>query len=265
MLRPFLFFLISFVVTSAARAGAWLQNTGEGMAIVSGTYFTSDSFFDEAGNSQPQDRFRKHEMQAYGEFGATKDWTVGANLFLNRVAQSGEQNIGIADSEFFARRQLYRTDDMVISTQPLIKLPSLYRESNPPLGGSRSADGELSVLAGFAMPVMSSHDYLDTRVAYRARSKGLSSQFRGDIALGMYLRPDILLVPAIRSITSIHPDETNAFREDGEQDYDLLKTEIALHYQVSETDWLQLTAFQHSAGALAGAGVGVSIGLGRKF
>jgi len=265
VLRPALYVFCLSLFTEAAFAGAWLQPQGKGISVGSATAFTSDEYFDEAGARVSQATFRKYELQSYNEYGLSEHWTLGANLFFNRVTQSGTKNAGIADSEFFARRLLYQTDGMVISAQPLFKLPSDYADNTPPLGGSKSTDSELSILGGFHMPLISERDYLDMRAGYRIRSRGLSPQMRADVAYGIYLMQNLLVVPALRTVTSIHPDTNTVYREDGEQDYDLIKSELGLLYYMSDTHWLQFTVFQHNAGVLAGAGEGISIGIGNVF
>lgn len=257
--------LIYLILSSVANAGAWLQPQGKGMAVLNATTFSADSYFDADGNEQPQDRFEKHEANLYAEYGANENWTVGTNLFFNRVEQSGGQNNGLADSELFARRKLYKTQKNILSLQPLIKLRSYYNNDAPPRGGSTSTDAELSLLAGTKTPLVNAEDYVDARLGYRTRNHDLANQIRYDVSMGLHIMPQVQIIPAIRGVVVENPNDTQTFREDGEQDSQWLKAEITALYTLHESAWLQASLFQHVMGEQSGAGRGISIGAGRRF
>lgn len=257
--------LFPFLFAQSALAGAWTQAEGKGLFIGQATYFASDKFFDQDGQEQRQPTFRKFELQPYVEYGV-KDWlTVGGSTYLQRVNQSDDDNWGIADTELFARLRLWKGETRVISIQPLIKLPSEFSEGGTPRGGSRAVDAELSLLYGRSMKIFKKNGYTDMRVGYRVRGRGLNPQWRVDAAAGIFVTEDIQLIPAFRSVVTTKYDETGGFREDGEQDYDLAKAELTAAYHLNERGWMQLTYFEHIAGAFTGAGRGVSLGYAEAF
>lgn len=230
-------------------------------------YFQSDDFYDVDGSSVAQPAFRKWEIQPYMEYGAT-DWlTVGGSTFLQRVSQSGQSNEGLADTELFARSALWHSADghEHLSLQPLVKLPSFFTSSGTPRGGSRSTDVELSLLYGSNLEILSDRDFADLRVGYRTRSRGLNSQWRMDAALGVQLSEHIQLIPAARVILATQFDDSENFSENAEQDFDLLKLELTAAYHLDKEHWLQLTAFDHVAGAQVGAGRGLMLGIAERF
>ncbi len=251
-------------LATPALAGAWLQPEGHGLGIMQAAYFTGNEFFDRQGELQPQSRFTKYEIQPYGEYGLTDTITIGGTAFLHHVEQGGSDNFGLGDPEIFLRTRLWDDGKNIVSLQPLIKLPSFYDKATAPRGGSRSIDGELSLLYGRNLPILSDTDYIDTRIGYRWRSRGLSPQWRADAAFGTNIGEHWQVIPAIRAVYASDID-TGAFSEDGEQDYRLLKTDITTIYRLDEQRWLQLTLANHLLGENAGAGYGIALGYAEKF
>lgn len=262
-MRVLAIFFICFFVAPSAHAGAWLQQPGHGIALLQSTYFTSDEFFDQDRSLQPQESFTKYELQPYVEYGLTQHWTIGGTAYLNHVAQGSEENYGLADPELFARTHVWSTDTTVISLQPLIKFTSLYQDNSSPRGGSKSYDAELSLLYGQNLELFSQRYYVDMRAGYRWRSRGREPQLRTDMSIGTSVLENLQLITSVRYIGS---QETSAsFVENGEQDYQLLKTEVTALYHLSDTHWLQATGFTHVDGQMVGAGSGFSFGFGRRF
>lgn len=269
-IRLHTFFLASFCAAAGffsiqAHAGAWLQPQGSGYDAFQAGAFYGNDFFDVDGLRQKQPSFSKVEANYYIEYGATSWLTVGANLFVNRASQSGKKNLGISDSEFFSRMPLFEYDQWVISAQPLIKLPSLYEHSGTPRAGSKSTDGELSILFSRPYHLLSDHDYIDSRIGYRARSNGLSNQIRTDISYTLFLTDDIAVIPAYRTVFSSQLPDAGTFAQDGDQDFNLHRAEIGFSWQFSAHERVLFTAFSHIAGNNAGAGEGFTIGVGRNF
>jgi hypothetical protein len=264
-LRAWLASLIGLSSYSSALAGAWLQPEGHGLAVAQGSYYATNSYFDEEGEKQPQARFQKQELNLYTEYGYSRSLTLGSNLFFNRASQRGEARFTLADSELFIRRSIWETERTQISLQPLVKLPSFASEKETPRGGSRSLDGELSLLVGQNLHLVSPRDFLDTRIGYRARSRGLSPQLRSDVVLGLGLSERLMLMPALRMVAAQSPDTSELFVENGEQDYDLLKAELGIVYQLSGSRSLHASMFSHVAGSQTGSGEGISVGYGIRF
>jgi len=246
-----------------AFAGAWLQDEGNTLLSTQALIYQTDSYYDSGGDELSQSEFTKTELNLYAEYGWRKNVTLGTNLFVNHVEQ-GNDNLGIADPEFFARFVLLTSDHSVLSIQPLVKLPSWYQNAGSPRGGSEATDIELSLLFGHNLPIISPRDYIDVRAGYRERSRSLKGQYRLDASYGMYLRDDLLLVPSVRAVIATDAN-VQVFREDGEQDYDLYKTEINAYYALSDSQQLSFGYFTHMGGEQTGAGQGFSIGLVQRF
>lgn len=261
------FFILMLALTvhgANAHAGAWTQGKGHGLLIGSASYYATSSYFDTDGSKRSQPRFAKYELQPYGEYGVT-DWlTVSGTAYLQRVAQSGRDNYGLADPEFAARFRVYKDDHQVVSLQPLVKFASSFAENAPPRGGSKSTDVELSALYGRNLELISTRDYLDTRLGYRQRDHSLNPQFRADVALGLGVAQAVEVVPAIRAIYT--PDQrTAAFTNSGDLDYDSLKLEVTGIYHLDDAQWLGISAFTHVAGVQTGDGGGITLSYARGF
>ena len=249
--------------TSIAHAGAWLQPPGKGLTIMQATYFTGDEFFNADSEREAQSRFSKFELQPYVEYGLTEKITIGGSVFLHRVQQSGDTNDGLADSTLFVRTAIWQNATDIVSVEPRIKLPSAYENGGEPRGGSRSVDGELSLLYGRNQPIIHAKDYLDSRMGYRWRSRGLAPVWLGDITLGLHASERITLLPALRIW---YADEAgDAFAQTGDQDSRYMKAELGIAYALDTTRSLLLTLADIIEGTNAGAGSSISIGYAEQF
>ncbi len=258
-------FLLLFAASTPAYAGAWVQPVGSGLFIAQASYYSTDTYFDTQGDEQAQPRFSKYELQPYAEYGV-HDWlTIGSSAYLQRVSQSKQTNFGIADPEFFARMRLYQDDVQVVSIQPLMKFASSFTENNAVRGGSKSTDIELSALYGRNLNLISPRDYADVRIGYRQRDRGLSPQWRGDIAVGLGVTDSLQIVPALRTVVSTNLTDATTFTEGGDIDYNVLKVEVTGIYHLSATQWVQAGFFSHVAGIQTGNGYGATLGFAQRF
>lgn len=239
---------------------------GETLAITQTSYFTGKHYWDSDGERARMDRFKKWEIQPYLEHGLSERVTVGGSFFMQRVQQAGANNTGIADPEFFARAKLWQGKRSLLSVQPLIKLPSRFEHNDrTPRGGSKSTDFELSLLYGESLNIVGPRDYLDVRVGYRDRTRHLHGQYRTDVALGMSPWEGWLFVPALRSTLATGIPDHTRFSQSGDLDYDLLKAELTIAYQLPSEHWVQATWFDHLEGAQTGDGTGLSVGYAVRF
>ncbi len=260
-----LVFIVVIGYGAAAHAGAWLQPASQGLFIQQATYYTADGYFDADGTVQPQSRFSKYEWQPYVEYGLLNNLTIGATGYAQQVSQNNATNRGIADPELFARMALWKGTQSVLSIQPLIKFSGSFDSSDSPRGGSQSTDGEISLLYGQTLPIVTANDYIDLRAGYRIRNRGLNDQLRFDAAAGLKLSPQWEITPALRGVVATAMEKTTTFSENGDRDYALLKAEIAGSYHLNPQQSLQATLFKHVAGIQTGDGYGVSFGFAQRF
>lgn len=260
------FSLLLITYSAPARAGAWLQNEdGLFLATTASTY-QSRRFFDNAGHQQDQPTFSKYEFNAYAEWGYDDDITLGANLFLHTLEQSDIQNYGIGDPELFARYLLWKTDDLILSAQPLVKLPSWYSEDYLPKAGGDQWDGELSLLSGYSFQLWDQWHYLDQRLGYRHRTgSDIANQWKADIKLGLRLNADLIFQPAVYTTWAAEIPNQATFAESGQNDYDLVKLEASMLYYLSPTQYIQAGISSHVEGRNTGSGYGLFMTTGYQW
>lgn len=252
--------LLSFLPVKGAHAGAWTQPEGQGQYIQNIVFYSTGEAFDGAGHRAQDAGFRKLELNPYLEYGVTDRWTVGLSAFLHYLEQDAAAggvaaNIGLGETEVFARYRLYEHQGFVLSAQPLLKLPSHYRD-RAPVAGRTQWDGEAALFGGYGFSAMGQHHYLDTKLAWRARSGALHDQFRASLAFGMGITDSLQLLPELYW-TGRAQGGNAAFSVSGQNDYELLKGQLSLVWHLDERYAVQFGAFRHIAGEDTGAGGGV--------
>jgi hypothetical protein len=259
-----LFCILVMMYAASVQAGAWLQPHGSGLFITQQTFFSSSNYLDADGKRVKQPRFTKLESQPYIEYGLLPNMTIGGTAFPQINTQGEAQKTGIADPQLFVRSTVWHDTKQLISLQPLIKLPSQFRNQTTPRGGSSSTDYELSLLYGRNLHWLSARDYFDARLGYRVREKTLHDQLHADFVFGLGLFTNWQIIPAIRSTFATNRS-AQAFSESGDLDYDLVKIEMAVNYRLSNTRTLQMSVFDHLWGRQTGDGLGASFGIAQRF
>ena len=262
--RAILCALLVCFSANVAHAGAWLQPKGSGLFIAQISYFSSDYYFDVDGNKQKQSRFTKGEAQPYAEYGLAENITIGGMLFAQSNQQNDHQKLGVADPQIFARSTIWKSGSQLISLQPLIKLPSQYRNKTTPRGGSSSTDYELSALYGRNLDLVSNRDYLDLKIGYRVRNGQLNDQYHADAMVGLGIDDNWHIIPAIRATFATKMNDQR-FSQNGDLDYDLVKLELAANYQFTATRSFSISLANHVWGRQTGDGYGASVGFAQKF
>jgi hypothetical protein len=246
-------------------AGAWVQEKDHGMLALSATYYTSNRFYDDKGTAQPTPYYLKHETSLYGEYGLSDITTIGTNLFLNHARQSEKDNFTLGNSEFFLRQRLYHDATRVVSFEPRLILPRFETSNRPPHSGNKSIDADIGLQYGQSFTLLSRLDFIDIAGGLRARTRGLSPQWRGSWLYGTSLTNRIQIISSMSVISSFTRDTPAILGEGEDLDYQLTKSEIRLLYTRDNADYWQLGAFNHIAGNQVGAGYGVTLSYGMKF
>jgi hypothetical protein len=99
-------------------AAAWTLKPGQWEIYREITYYSTDEFWDNRGQSLPQDRYTKVEFANRFEYGVQQDLTIGADIrfaavqstsFINANTQLTGWNFGISDPRLYARQRLHQT------------------------------------------------------------------------------------------------------------------------------------------------------------
>lgn len=265
-------FLLAALPSFPSRAGAWLQPEGEGQLIATALYYRTGHYYDNSRHRRPQADFSKRQINPYAEYGLTPDLTVGGSAFFDDV--SGEDpaapggrrhNSGLSDPEVFARARLWEEGPAVISVQPLLKLPSLYASGGLPKSGSGEFDSELRLLAGYGFYTGGLDHFASAETAYRRRYGDPSDQFHAAFTLGLRPADKWLILPQVFAVWRVNAPGGSAFTQSGEDDYDLVKTQLSAVYEWTEDTGVQIGAFRNARARNTGGGGGALIAVWKRF
>ncbi len=246
-----------FALPQFAMAGAWPEAPGQWLDINTLSYYqVSVNGYNEQGRPTGNGTYSQVEFSPYVEYGLTDRWTIGVQPRLQEVTQSGlpgtASSYGLVQANLFARYQLYRDDQNVVSVQGQFGAPGVANNRNPLLV-QPNAEYEARLLYGRNLAIAASLPaFIDAEAAYRVEANGVADQFRGDVTVGLKPSPNWLILAQsfnTVSVGSAVPGETN---------YNLYRVELSVVRDISEHASLQLGAWHDVAGhniALGDAGV----------
>lgn len=252
------------------RANPWVQNPGHGIAILNAVTYTTERYFDASGHEIAQPRFTKYELNPYVEYGLSEDWTLGASLFLHRLQQKNggslnEDNWGLGNSEFFARRALWSEGQQALSGDLFTALPSAYSETGGPKAGRDDYDLGVALNAGQGFALWGRDDHFAAlRAAYRYRHGALGDQVQVEARTGLRVDADWLLLPELQWTLPVQGSGAGRSVA-GQNDYRLLKGQLSAVYLLDDLHGIQAGLFRHLDGENTGGGGGVLVSLWRRF
>jgi hypothetical protein len=258
-------FLCIALCPAYASAGAWTLDKGAYQLIVTGRYYRTQTYFNNRGDKLSQANYYKREINPYLEYGLNSSLTLTANLSLESVSQQQESNWGLGDSEFTARKQLWRGKNAAISLAPLVKLPSPEGAAERPRIGSRHADVGAIASAGYGFSALGNQHYVNLDAGYRHRFGTPADQVTADFTAGIGLNRHLTLMPQLFLTRRMDKPTTPTFTQSAGDDYNLAKVQLSGLWRFSERTAVQLGGFSHATGRNAGAGEGGFIALWRTF
>src|SRR5882724_6675722 len=182
---------------TAASAGAWLQETGQGQVIVTGTPSQADKAFDGSGNLQSTPRYSKSELQALLEYGATNWLTVMLSPSLQHVdiaAPLDAKRTGLGYTDIGGRMLLLQGSSWVLSAQTTLRVPGTFDKSNPAAIGYTDPEIDIRGLFGYSFAAGAWPAFVDVQVGQRFRFDGPPDEFRADFTLGFQVAPRWLVL-----------------------------------------------------------------------
>lgn len=215
--------------------------------------------------------YRKYELNPYIEYGLSDRLTVGANIFLDKVSQydttssQNRTNLGIGDSEFFARSQIWKKDGLVFSAEPMIKLPSPDSRSDSPQIGSDKFEAGLSFSGGYGFKAWELDHFIDISTGYRHRFGTPHDQFKLSATAGFSVTKQIVITTQLFSTLRTDKSASPAFTQSSIDDYDLTKLQISAAYKIDDKLSLQLGVFDHIYGRNVGSGGGTIFSVNKVF
>ncbi len=270
--------LIAFICATAlgsqAYAGAWLQAEDALFLDVSQSYFTSNEYFDVQASKTTTLPYEKYETSIYAEYGLSKDITLGGRVAYATARQQFTNNAGfvfedanriLIDPEFFFRGGLWEWNGGVLSGEVGVKLPSQYEQQNGIFVGSDSRDLSLSLNAGHSFKLLGNYHFIEGRAGIRFREDTPGNQAHLDGRLGLRPFEDVLLMTSLYTTWAEDIPDSSQFLRSGAQDYDLIKGELAIWYDMEEDYSLHLSVSSHLRGKNTGDGEAVTTGIAYTF
>jgi hypothetical protein len=247
---------------TAAFAGAWTLNTGEGVAIVTASPSQADKAFDGTNSLQSIPRYSKGELQALFEYGAT-DWlTLIFSPSLQHVAIGGPvdaNRTGFGYTDIGGRMRLLEGNSWVLSAQTTLRMPGTFDRSNVAAIGYSEPEIDVRGLFGHSFAVGVWPAFVDIQVAERLRFGGPPNEFRTDVTFGLEPYDRWLLLMQSFNVIS---EGAGSW---GYPSYSYSKLQLSVVYTVTSALSLQLGGYTAYSGRNALQENGMVLGAWFKF
>lgn len=255
-------------VAASAHAGAWTQEKGHGQVILTGSYYQTDSLWNNAGTETAQPEYRNYVLNPYLEYGLTDRFTVGANLLLVQAEQDTNPNVdnwGLADTELFLRGKLYEHAGFVVSAEPMVKIPSNESSRDLPVIGSRHPDAGLGLSAGYGFTAFGQNHFANVDAGYRYRFSDPKDQMKFAATVGVGVTAQWMIMPQAFATYRMDSPTVAAFTQSSGDDYNLVKLQLSAVYKMRDDLSLQAGAFSHVDGKNTGGGEGLLLAVWKSF
>ncbi|HXT07123.1 MAG TPA: hypothetical protein VN715_09325 [Roseiarcus sp.] len=169
----------------AARAGAWTQPQGQGLAI--------ETLFGWGGDGAPfggaaSPSESRIGAQSYFEYGLWDRLTVFGGATVDRYALTAptkDSFTGLDYSGGGLRARLWSNDAWVFSLEASAYASGAHDAVKPAQGGNTGPEAEARALAGHNLTLFGKPAFLDAEAGYRLRTEGPPSEFHADLTLGV--------------------------------------------------------------------------------
>jgi hypothetical protein len=170
-----------------AFAGAWMVETGQGLAITSLTPSQARKVFDAQGDLQSAPRYSKTELETLFEYGVSNWFTAMLAPSLQHVgiaAPVDARRTGLGYTGVGGRLLLLQKDSWVLSAQTTLRVPGTFDKSNFAAIGYTDPEVDVRGLLGYGFEVGGWPTFIDVQLAQRFRLGGPPDEFRADVTLG---------------------------------------------------------------------------------
>jgi hypothetical protein len=250
---------------TAAFAGAWTLDAGQGQAIVTETFASSTKGFDGNGSTQPIARYNKDEMQALFEFGATNWLTLMLAPSLQHVdiaAPFEAARSGLGYTDVGARVRVGGGESWVFSLQSTLRVPGTFDQNNPAAVGYTDTEVDVRALLGYSFKAGAWPAFVDAQMAERFRlgGGGPPNEFRADFTLGVRPQDRWLVLLQSFNVISEGAGTLPVFPS-----YSYYKLQLSAVYEMSPKLSLQLGGYTTYWGQNALQENGLILGAWYKF
>lgn len=178
----------------AASAGAWPQPQDHLLVIVPFTVTNASEEYDAEGKTQRRNRFTKHELSPYIEYGFSKNITLVSTFALTheRTSWLGTQlsQRSLSRVEAGARFALGKWDDTYYGFQPLLIWHGAMGAADPFASQRGDIDGEFGLTMGRHFKWLGFDGFSDNLIAIRVRPANRPSEMKANLTIGVSLTKD---------------------------------------------------------------------------
>lgn len=192
------------VMAGAAQAGAWTLPRGGGQVLTGVTFSNASNIYDRAGSASSPIIFNKLFVQSWMEYGVTDAFTLIAvpeyidadwGTEKDKLARIHSASIAVGGRLLLTKRL------GVMSMQVLAKRAGSFNMSYT-TSGDAGNQFELRFLCGDNFRIAGRDGYIDFEAAHRFVDGERPNEISLDAAIGLWLRPDSLLLLQGFSTTS---------------------------------------------------------------
>jgi protein XagA len=187
--------LIGLSASSAAFAGAWPQDAGHGLVIVTATGSNSAKGYDANGKVVDIADYKKREAFALIEYGLTDKITLIAQPSFRHVSvQGGSTSDGLGYTDLGARALVAKGKSSVFSLQATARIPGVRRQDSLAQVGSTGAETDLRGLGATSFKIGKADAFLEAEGSYRFRFGAPPNEVHADVTFGVRPVPKVLLL-----------------------------------------------------------------------
>jgi hypothetical protein len=168
-----------------ARAGAWTEPQGHGLAIE--TLFGWGGYGAPFGGAASPSESRIGS-QTYVEYGAWDRLTVFGEATVDRyalTAPSKDSFTGLDYSGGGVRARVWSNDAWVFSLEASAYASGAHDAAKPAQDGDTGPEADARALVGHNLTLFGAPAFLDAQAGYRLRTAGPPSEYHADLTLGV--------------------------------------------------------------------------------
>ncbi|WDI30023.1 hypothetical protein PUV54_08635 [Hyphococcus flavus] len=255
--------LALFLAPSGSNASPWARPDGELLIISRGEYFSTHLDPIETPQGIIDARFDRFESNTYLEYGLTKDITIGGKAlygtsWLRRGIETDAAS-GFSEIEAFAQYQLLRDARHAASVRISAGKPARFLSGARTFLQGNGIDVEIAALYGRDLVLEPVKIFSAIETGYRKRFSNSADQIKSQATIGIEPIDNLLFLFEGFSTFSLR-NEIN----DG-TDYDIVKLQPSLVYQISNHWSLQAGVTEEISGRNLELGRTYFIGFWSKF
>jgi hypothetical protein len=192
------------LVAAGAQAGAWLEPPGQGEVILGGSFSDSLRSYDVRGRLAPVSSYRKLELTAYVEYGATESVTLIAqpSVLDFRAKPPGESYAGMGVLEAGGRVKLYEIEETIFSAQATLREATNAR-SRIFLDTGHGLQADARLLIGRSFTILGFPAFSNLEIGYRSPG-GFGHEIRAEATLGVRPIDKVLVLLQTFNISAVH-------------------------------------------------------------